>query len=319
MNVLITCPPMILRLEHCKDLLKDYNVTVPKFRQTMSEESLIDIIGDYDAWIAGDDPVTRKVLESSKRLKTVIKWGIGTDNIDFQAIHDLNINFSNTPGMFGNEVADVAIGYLIGLTRELFRINNEVRQGNWIKPSGISLANKKVALLGFGDIGRNIASRLLALKMNVFVSDPGFIQLDSKIICKYNEKLRIDQELYKVKITDLDTALSNSDILILSCPLNDHTYHIIDNSKISLMNNDSYIVNVSRGPVVNEIDIILNLKNNKLKGFASDVFEIEPIQIDYELLSFPNVIVGSHNASNTIDAVDKTNLKAINLVKKYLN
>ena len=318
-KVLITCPPMILRINECKQELEEFDITIPTFNQTMSEEDLVEIIDLYDAWIAGDDPVSRKVLEKGKKLKVVIKWGIGTDNIDFKAIKDLKIPFSNTPGMFGNEVADVAIGYLISLTRNLFNIDKEVRKGNWIKPSGISLAGKKVALIGFGDIGRNIARRLLSLRMKVFVSDPGFGQ-DSKgvIKCNYNNDIIVDKNLYDVKIVDLNDCLDKSKVVILSCPSTEKTYHIINKNTISMLDNESYIINVSRGALVKEEDIINCLGAGKLVGFASDVFENEPIKLDNKLLNFDNVIVGSHNASNTIDAVDRTNKKVIDLLKRYL-
>lgn len=315
MKVLITCPPMILRIEQCKHLLSDWEITIPKFTQTMSEESLIEIISEFDAWIAGDDPVTRKVLEKSN-LKCLIKWGIGTDNIDFDAIKDLQIPFSNTPGMFGNEVANVAIGYLLALTRNLFQIDREVRKGNWFKPSGISLTGRKVGLVGFGDIGRNIARRLLSLRMKVWVSDPGFENVNGVIMCKYNPELKI--ELLDVIISDLQSVLQNSDILILSCPANTHTYHILNDDSINLLSDNCYIINVSRGSVVNENSVINALKKQKISGFATDVFEIEPINLNNELLGFDNVIVGSHNASNTVDAVDTTNIRAIKLLSELL-
>ena len=317
LNILLTCPPMILRFNYCKDKLKEYNVDIPDFTQTMTEDELITIIDKYDIWIAGDDPVTRKVLKKANNLKYVIKWGIGTDNIDFSAIKDLNLKFNNTPGMFGDEVADVAIGYLINITRHLNEIDRENRKGNWYKPSGVSLRGKKVSLIGFGNIGRNIGSRLLALKMNVFVSDPGFEKINGKIICKYNPDLEICENLNQIEIVDVNNALKNSQFIILSCPLLDSTKYLINKNTINILSDNCYIVNVSRGPIVNEKDVVEALENGKIAGFASDVFEIEPISINHELMKFNNVIMGSHNASNTIDAVDETNLKVIKLINNF--
>jgi D-3-phosphoglycerate dehydrogenase len=247
---------MVQQIDKYTKLLQNYDWYIPEFQQTVSEETLIKIIGQYDAWIAGDDPATRKVLQAGTNgnLKVLIKWGIGTDNIDIPATKELGISFTNTPGMFGDEVADVAIGYLIGLTRCLFSINEKVKQGKWSKPAGMSLQGKKTALVGFGDIGRNIASRLLTMGCDVYVSDPGFRQLDTRIVCKYNPNLEIDSKLWNVKLTDLDSCLSGAKIVILSCPYLKSTHHLINNKTLDLLSDKCYIVNVSRGPIVNEKD-----------------------------------------------------------------
>ena len=312
MKLLITCVPMILRIKEYKEELSSYDVTIPEFTQTMSEEALIDIIEEYHYWIAGDDPVTQKVLEKAKNLKKLVKWGIGIDNVDLNSV---NIPFSNTPGMFGNEVADVAIGYLILLTRKLHKINDEVKKGNWYKPAGISLQDKKVGLIGFGDIGRNIADRLISLKTKVHVYDPGFTKENGKIKCLYT-MMNLDDRLNKVQIEDnIENVFQDSNIIILSCAANKENHHLVNEEKIKLLNDKAYIINVSRGSIVNEKDIIQNLKNGKLDGFASDVFENEPLK-NHLFLNMTNVIVGSHNASNTEEAVDRTSIKAIELLNE---
>ena len=314
MKLLITCVPMILRIKEYD--LSNYNFTIPKIKQTMEEEELINIIEDYDAWIAGDDPVTQKVLDKAKNLKILVKWGIGIDNIDLDAIKKTNIEFTNTPGMFGDEVSDVAIGYLISLTRKLYQINNEVKNGNWYKPSGISLKDKKVALIGFGDIGRNITDRLINLKTKVHVYDPGFKKENGKIECLYTN-MEINERLNEIVLTDnIKEVLENSRILILACAANKENYKLVNEENIKLLEDKCYIVNVSRGSLVNEKDIIAYIKNGKIEGFASDVFEKEPI-INSELLNMDNVILGSHNASNTQEAVDKTSFKSLEIINFF--
>ena len=138
-----------------------YQTTIPDMTQTLSEEKLIKIISKYDGWIVGDDPATDKVLKSGKKgkLKALVKWGIGVDNIDIDACKRLEIKFSNTPDIFGDEVADIAIGYMIALSRNTFLIDREIRKGNWVKPTGSSLKGKTVGILGLGDIGKNVAKR----------------------------------------------------------------------------------------------------------------------------------------------------------------
>ena len=142
--------------------------------QTLSVEELKEIVPQHDGWIIGDDPATREVFEAGKagNLKAAVKWGIGVDNVDFDACKDLDIPIINTPDMFGREVADIAMGYVIALARETFEIDRAVRKGEWIKPRGISLSGKTVAIVGFGDIGQSTAKRLLAADMNVIAYDP---------------------------------------------------------------------------------------------------------------------------------------------------
>ena len=136
-NILITCPPMLGMKEQFINRLNnlDVQVTCPEVKQTLSESELIKITPNFDGWIVGDDPVTRDVLlaATSGKLKAVVKWGIGTDNIDFSALEEFNVPVENTPGVFGDEVADIAIGYMIGLARETFQIDREVRIGPMAK------------------------------------------------------------------------------------------------------------------------------------------------------------------------------------------
>ena len=237
MKILITCPPMIKQISRYHDILieKNFQYYCPNVKQIMSEEELINLLPNYDGWIIGDDPATRKVFEAGKngQLKAAVKWGVGVDNVDFEACKDLNIPIINTPGMFGNEVADIAIGYLLGLSRDLFYIDREVRKGNWIKPTGVSLSGKKVCLVGFGDIGRNIAKRLIPFEFDIYVSDPGFYKNnDEKIICQYDNSLIIPDQLNIVKIEQLDTCLKDADFVIISCSLNKHTFNLLNKDNI---------------------------------------------------------------------------------------
>ena len=175
-KVLITCPPMLKQINEFKETFKNlkFDVTAPEIIQTMSENELIKILPEHDGWIIGDDPATSQVFKAGKRgkLKAAVKWGIGTDNVDFEACKELNIPIINTPGMFGAEVADLAMCYLLGLARDAFFIDREVRTGNWPKPAGVSLSGKILGIVGLGDIGKNIAKRAHAHELNIIGWDP---------------------------------------------------------------------------------------------------------------------------------------------------
>jgi D-3-phosphoglycerate dehydrogenase len=163
-------------IDSFRPLFAEYGaqITTPDVVQTLSVEQLKELVPQHDGWIIGDDPATRAVFEAGKagQLKAAVKWGIGVDNVDFAACKDLDIPITNTPNMFGGEVADIAVGYVIGLARQTFEIDRGVRNGEWPKPRGISLAGKTVALVGYGDIGKNTARRLLAADMRIVAYDP---------------------------------------------------------------------------------------------------------------------------------------------------
>lgn len=311
-NILLTCPPMIKQISRFEDLLNKYNfkITIPNFEQVMKEEDLCKIIGEYDGWIIGDDPATKKVFEAGIKgsLKACVKWGVGTDNVDFEACKELNIPICNTPQMFGEEVSDIAINYLLTLTRETHVVNKKVREGEWYKPAGRTLTGRKVALIGFGDIGRCLARKCLAFNLDVNVSDPGFYHdIDSKIKCKYNEELIIPDNIQKVKICDnLQEAVKGCDYIVVTCSLNKHTNKMIKKNIIKLANKGVIIINVARGPIVVEKDIIELLEEGFIKSVGFDVFEVEPLSTKSKLLNYEQNIYGSHNGSNTLDAVLKT-------------
>ena len=177
-KILLTCPPMIKQIDNLQRIIDSnyLQITIPNFTGLMNEDELCKIIGDFDGWIIGDDPCTEKVIQHGIKgnLKALVKWGVGVDNVDFNACKKYNIPVSNTPAMFGEEVSDIAINYLLTLTRQTHLINQKVREGIWFKPTGRSLSNKKVALIGFGDIGRCVARKCLAFNLNVSISDPAF-------------------------------------------------------------------------------------------------------------------------------------------------
>ena len=227
---------MINQINNYNEIFKKYNMEIfcPKFKQVLNEKQLLELVPKYDGWIIGDDEVTYKILENGIKgnLKALVKWGVGTDNIDFEACKKLNLPITNIPNAFGEEVSDIAIGYLLSLTRQIHNIDNGTKNGKWLKPCGESLSGKKVCLIGFGDIGRCTARKLLAFNLNVFVSDPGFEKVDNVINCKYNSDLKIDDKLKDVEISNLDMSLKNADYVIITCSLNKNTFQLINKEKI---------------------------------------------------------------------------------------
>jgi len=301
MKVLVTCPPMLGQKKQFLPYFEEYGIEVctPDVVQVLSEDELIELVPQFNGWIIGDDPATSAVFEAGKagNLTAAVKWGIGIDNVDFSACERLGIPITNTPNMFGREVADIALGYVVGLARETFLIDRSVRQGNWLKVSGMSLSGKKVGLVGYGDIGRNTAKRLLASDMDVTAFDPFFDQ---------------SQNPYPgVKFSTWPEGINQFDFIIFTCALSNENTHMLSSSELEQCKQGVRVVNVARGPLIDEAALIKGLQSGKVYSAALDVFENEPLSLDSELVAMERCIFGSHNSSNTVDAVHATNIRAI--------
>lgn len=306
LTVLVTCPPMLCMLDDFTAYALEKNMCLVKadVLQTLTEDELIALLPNFDGWIIGDDPATKQVLTAGKKgkLKACVKWGIGVDNVDFKACQALKIPITNTPMMFGREVSDVALAYVIGLSRQLHVVDRDIRLNNtWPKPAGISLAGKRIGVLGFGDIGSHLVKRLLACDMTVTVYDPYAVSLQQE----------------NVQFASWPDQISALDFLVFTCSLNEKNHHMLNADILNHCKDGLYVVNVARGPLIHEPSLIKALQSGKVKAAALDVFEAEPLPAHSLLRSFPQCIFGSHNGSNTQDAVRRASHDAINKLSQF--
>jgi D-3-phosphoglycerate dehydrogenase len=234
----------------------------------------------------------------------VVKWGIGVDNVDFDACKELGIPITNTPDMFGAEVADVAFGYIVGLARETFLIDREIRGGRWPKHRGISLAGRRVGLIGYGNIGKCTMRRLRAADMLVTGYDPAYSS-------------DVSTEVPECKLWP--EGLGECDFLVFTCSLNKANRHMLNEDTLKVCKTGVRVVNVARGPLIDEQALIAALQSGKVYSAALDVFEEEPLPVDSPLRDMPRCILGSHNASNTSDAVTRTNDRALAELFRFLD
>ncbi len=307
MKILITCPPMLRMIDSFRPLFAQHNaeITTPDVVQTLSVEELKALVPQHDGWIIGDDPATREVFEAGKagKLKAAVKWGIGVDNVDFAACKDLGLPITNTPNMFGGEVADIAVGYVIALARQTFDIDRGVRAGDWPKPRGISLAGKTVALVGYGDIGKNTAKRLLAADMMVVAYDPYATD---------------DPAMPQVQRATWPQRIDEADFIVINCALTPSSQHMLNAEVLAQCKSGVRVVNVGRGPIIDEPALEAALASGQVFSAALDVFETEPLLMHSTLRSHPRCVLGSHNASNTADAVVRTSEIAIGKLIGFL-
>lgn len=308
-KVLVTCPPMLGMLQEFVEPARKMGVELiaAKTTQVLSEDELISLLPNYDGWIIGDDPATKSVFEAAVegKLTAAVKWGIGVDNVDFLACKELGIPIVNTPNMFGGEVADVAMSFLLGLARETFYIDREIRNNHgWPKPPGMSVAGKNVGVVGFGDIGKSTVKRLSGFDVNVTVYDPGV-----------EGNLGFDF----VKRESFPDGLGDLDFLIFTCALNKHNFHMLNAESLALMKAGSKVINVARGPLIDESALIDSLQSGHISAAALDVFEEEPLPAKSPLRDMPQCIFGSHNGSNTKEGVRRATAEAIQKISGFLN
>lgn len=300
LRVLVTCRQMQNCWSHFADKFDELGIHVdqPEVVQQPTEAELIEIIGQYDGMIAGDDPLTREVLSHAKKLKILSKWGVGTDGIDKAAAAEFGIPVTNTPNVFGDEVADVALGYVLMLARQFHRIHNSVAEGGWWKWEGQSVTGLDAGIIGFGSIGQAIARRCLGFGMTVHAYD---VTPEAEAAAKE----------MGVAYEPLETVFANADYLILAAPLVPATKHIVNAETLALMRPGSRLVNVSRGPLVDESALIDALRSGHIAAAGLDVFEVEPLPADSPLREFPQNVYGSHNGSNTAEGSLRASYKAV--------
>jgi D-3-phosphoglycerate dehydrogenase len=309
MKILVTCPPMLRQMKvlSAEFERRRWIPTTPEVVQTLSVAELAELVPAHDGWIIGDDPANAEVVRAGAAgsLRAAVKWGVGTDNVDFEAFRSAGIRVAHTPGMFGEEVADVALGYLIGLARRTFEIHTSVLNGGWLKPTGVSLAEKTVGLIGYGDIGRQLARRLNACGLRLVIYDP-VVPADSDLgenaeLCRWPD------------------AIGRCDFLCFTCALTKDNFHMLDEQVLSMTRRGIRIVNVARGPLIDEVALLRYLESGHVAAVALDVFEEEPLAPDSRLRSYPQNVFGSHNASNTLEAVLRTSKVAMKLLEKQLH
>jgi phosphoglycerate dehydrogenase-like enzyme len=284
------------RAEHLRRLLP------PGFVLThgtaRGDDHLKEIIRDADFAISGQVGVSADVFKAARRLKLLHKWGVGVDNIDIQAAKALGIKVARTTGSNAVPVAEFTIGLILATLRFLALGHERLRQGRWMAfnqmpGEAFCISGKTVGLIGLGAIGQGVASRLRGFGCTLF----------------YNKRTRLspaEEAELGVTYAATDDLLAQSDIVCLHCPLTPATTNLIDTRALSLMKRSSVLINVARGGVVVEADLAQALRDRTIRGAAMDVYSIEPLPANSELLSLDNIVVTPHLAAATADTFEPT-------------
>ncbi|MCA9996410.1 MAG: phosphoglycerate dehydrogenase [Anaerolineales bacterium] len=262
-----------------------YNPT----QQPLTSKQLRGLLADCDGYIAGLDHIDRDVLEHAPRLKVIARYGVGVDKVDLDAAQALGIVVTNTPAANATSVAELTLGLMLSLARQIPAANSAMHNGEWPRYRSVALAGKTVGLLGLGMIGKEVARRLQGFDCTIIAHDP-FPDHD---FC----------DKYGVTLLPLDEVASRADFLSLHVPLLPSTRTIVNASFIAHMKRGAYVINTSRGELVDESALYDGLVNGRLAGAALDVFTVEPPASDHPLLTLPQVIatphIGAHSDSAT--------------------
>lgn len=247
-------------------------------------------IKNATALIVRSSKVDKDMIDSAPSLKIISRAGVGLDSIDIEYANQKGIKVFNSAGGNSVNAAETTIGLILSLAHKISYAHHLLYGSKiWergIKTEGFELEGKTLGIIGCGNVGSRVALFALAFNMNVLIFDP------------YIEKIPTNT----TKISSLEELLSKCDILTIHTPLTQETYHLINEKNISLMKNNSYLINASRGKVVEEQALIKALKNKKLAGAALDVFEQEPLSDDSELFNLENIIIIPHLGGASIEA-----------------
>ena len=286
-RILISAPYFLPVVEDYRSQLEaeGLELVITDVRERLIEAELLTLVPGIHGAICGDDQFSERVLHAARHLKVISKWGTGIDSIDASAAARLGILVCNTPDAFTDCVADSTLGYILNFARRLFMMDQDMRRGKWNKRDAVTLRECTLGVIGVGNIGKAVARRAVAFGMTVVGADPASVPQSF-----------LDET--GLKLVSLPELLKSSDFVTLHCDLNPTSYHLIDRRQLELMKSSAYLINTSRGPVVNERALVDALRSGQIAGAALDVFETEPLPSDSPLRELNNCLLAPHNANS---------------------
>ncbi len=268
---------------------------------------LMDNIKDADGiLITLNEKIDKELIDNANKLKVISTYSVGYDHIDVNYAKSKNIIVTNTPEVLTDATADLIFGIMIAVARRIVEGNEIIKNNEWESKwdpyymLGSEIHNKTLGIIGMGRIGNAILKRA-----------KGF---DMKIIYYSRHKHDVD-----IDYVDLNYLLKNSDFIVIALDLNDETYHFIDYNKLKLMKNNAFLINGTRGKIINENDLIKALNEKIIKGAALDVFENEPLDNNNPLIKMKNVVLTPHLGSATLETRSKMAYTAVKNLLNVLN
>ena len=270
----------------------------------LSGSELVDFLMDADAALIGRDPINAELIRSLPKLRMIAKYGVGLDNLDQEALIRAGVELRVTSGTNRRSVAELALGFMIGLCHNMSSGSEQLKSGNWHRDGGQELSGKSIGVIGCGNVGQELIRLLQPFQCRVWVRDIA----DRSEFCRD----------FGAVETGLDEIIEEVDILTLHVPLTENTENLIDKSVLKKMKSSAFLVNTSRGRVVHQGDLHHALVAGEIAGAGLDVFWEEP-PTESEFLRLPNLMVTPHIGGNAREAVLAMGRAAIHNLVKYFN
>lgn len=271
----------------------------------LSADDLLKLIPDIDGYIAGLDAITAEVIAAANRLKVIARYGVGVDAVDLDAARARGIIVTNTPGANAASVAELTLGLMLALARDIPTAAHSTRQGEWLRLQGVSLEGKVIGLIGFGAIGRQVARLLGGFECTLLAYDPIADESQASAL--------------GVHLVSQAEVISQADFLSLHCPVTDETRQMVNAAFLAAMKPGAYLINTARGELVDENALLAALDSGRLRGAALDVFTSEPPPPDSPLLQHPRLIATPHIGAHTDGATNAMGWMALRDCLAVLN
>ena len=272
-------------------------------------QNLKEQLKDVDGILLRTTRLDKEILQHCDNLKIISRHGVGYDNVDLDFLNENKIALCITSTSNAVSVAEHVLSFFIYLTKKLSLSDSLVKEGNFEKrsklPNFFELYKKKVLIIGFGRIGKEVAKRCLGFDMEVYVYDPF---LDNEIIIR-NQCIPIEK----------NQGLAIADFITIHLPLNRDTKNFISQTELNLMRKNSILVNTSRGGIVNENDLCIALESKKIQGAGMDVFVSEPPESNHPFFKLDNILLTPHNAALTLECRERMSLEASQNIVFFLN
>ena len=260
-------------------------------KKILSPDELIEYASGYDGVISQGNLISNEYIKkNSNILKAISNVSVGYDNVDIDYASKHKVAILNTPNILDEAVADLALGLIISSARKICEGNNYVKAGKWKKNSwplflGEDLNNQVLGIIGMGNIGKKVAVRANAFNLKIFYHNRN--RLDDK-----------EEDIYNATYSDLKSLLNLSKYVLLLVPLNNQTKHLMNKQTFTLMRKDAFIINIARGKIIKEDDLVEALENKIIAGAGLDVFEYEP-KVSKKLMTMTNTVLMPHAGSAT--------------------
>jgi D-3-phosphoglycerate dehydrogenase len=279
------------------------NVYTNEELKRFTKDELIKFLSKCDIAIVGLDKIDEEILSYTPKLKALSKYGVGLDNIDFNACKKYNIEVLHTQGVNKRSVSELTLGCILSLLRNIYISSNLLKNNIWEKNGGVQLSNKTIGIIGVGNIGKDLIQLLKPFNCKILVND--IINQDEYYT--YNNLIENSKE----------EIFRDADIITIHTPLNELTKYMIDKKSLNLMKPTAIVINTARGGIINQEDLKWALKNNIIAGAAIDAYEIEPPE-DLEFLNLPNLINTPHIGGNAIEAIEAMGKSAIENILNWI-